>query len=94
VRSKGYLLAFRASDIGAALDGRFGEPEKVLDPDKPTIYYAKPVNIYAGVVVPEFGGAVIGFKVGDNKDGDTRPIKIPNLLPNFRHPEPRLKLAG
>jgi hypothetical protein len=80
VRSKGYLLAFRAPDIGAALQGQFGQPNIVLDPS---------ALIYAGVVIPEFGGAVIGFKVGD---GLHRLIR--SVLPSLRHPQPTLKLVG
>jgi beta-fructofuranosidase len=80
VRENAYLLAFRANDLVSALGGQFGPAEVVLGPSD---------HIYAGVVVPELSGAVLGFDV---EEGNHR--LIPNCLPSLCHPEPSLKRVG
>lgn len=80
-RSRGNLLSFRARSIDDAIAGRFSPASIVVGPER---------RMYAGVLVPELGGAIMGFDI------DTERLSIPTdiRLRNLQHVNPAWRTAG
>lgn len=79
VRRQGNLLSFRSNHITEALEGKFGSPEVIVTSSE---------GLYAGVVVPELSGAIMGFDISTGKHR-----VLPHRLPNLSHPDTAIKLA-
>lgn len=76
-RQDGLLVGFRALSLDQALSGRF------VDPERQRVEVGPLARLYAGQVVPELGGAVVGV---DLEHGGQK--LIPSVFPTLRYVDP------
>jgi beta-fructofuranosidase len=80
IRTRGYLLEFRAKSFSDVLAStcKFSFTKNLVQPDE---------KFYAGIIVPELNGSILGFEVGD--EGKSKLLG--ERCPNLKHPDPSLR---